>query len=56
MRTVKDLANASYVMVRDVTKDLCCLINRSCVDETTDYLRTKRESPMMMRCSSFSTG
>ena len=45
IQSQKDLANASYVMVRDVTKDLCCLINRSCVDDTTDYLRTKRESP-----------
>lgn len=42
MQSFDSIEESSYTLFGDVLQDMCCIINKRCIDYTTDYFTTER--------------
>ena len=45
IQTKKELISAAEVLYSDVVENMCCIINKECIDNTHDYFRSRRDKP-----------
>ena len=45
IQTKKELISAAEVLYSDVVENMCCIINKECIDNTHDYFRSRRDQP-----------